>query len=181
MANTDKQEPQTLTKALSSHEKGKRKEAWVQELTSLAKNNIWVLEPLPAGRTAIGCRWLFRKKDDGRYKARLVAKGYSQQPGLDYSETFAPVAKFTTIQVLLALNCENNWEVRGMDVKPAFLNSELEERVYMEVPEVVSIPTREVTPQYQQPIACRLLKFINGLKQSPRAWYGKIDSFFSVK
>ena len=67
-----------------------------------------------------------------------------------------------------------------MDVKTAFLNSELEETVYMEVPEGVSIPTKKVTPHYQQPIACRLLKSIYGLKQSPRAWYGRIDSFFRL-
>ena len=177
-ANTDKLEPQTLTDALNSIEKDKWKTAWEAELTSLAKNNTWVLEPLPAGRTGIGCDWLFRKKDDGRYKARLVAKGFSQQPGIDYEETFAPVVKFTTIRVLLALCCESDWEIRGMDVKTAFLNSELEEKIYMQVPEGVTIPARPTIPEYQQPIACRLLKSIYGLKQSPRAWYGRIDTFF---
>ena len=130
----------------------------------IGQNNTWVLELLPVGRTAIGCRWLFRKKDAGRFKPRLVAKRYSQKPGSDYNETFAPVAKFTTIWVLLALSCESNWEVRGMDVKTAFLNSELEETVYMEIPEGVSILTKEVTPDYEQPIACRLLKSIYGLQ-----------------
>ena len=178
MVQTDDFEPQTLTDALNSAEKDKWKNAWEEELSSLAKNNTWVLEPLPAERTAIGCRWLFRKKDDGRYKARLVAKGYSQKLGVDYGETFAPVAKFTTIRVLLALCCQSNWEIRGMDVKTAFLNSELEETVYMEVPEGVTIPTKEILPEYQQPMACRLLKSIYGLKQSPRAWYGRIEKFF---
>ena len=178
MAKTDDFEPQTLTDALNSAEKDKWKNAWEEELSSLAKNNTWVFEPLPADRTAIGCCWLFRRKDDGRYKARLVAKGYSQKLGIDYGETFAPVAKFTTIRVLLALSCQSNWEIRGMDIKTAFLNSELEESVYMEVPEGVAIPAKEILPEYQQPIACRLLKSIYGLKQSPRAWYGRIDKFF---
>ena len=169
MANLDALEPQTLTEALNSAEKDKWKEAWEAELTSLAKNNTWVLVPLPADRSAISCHWLFRKKEDGRYKARLVAKGYSQMPGIDYEETFAPVAKFTTIQVLLALSCESNWELCGMDVKTAFLNSELEETVYMEVPEGVIIPTQKAIPEYQQPLVCRLQKSIYGLKQSPRA------------
>ena len=137
-----------------------------------------MLESLPADRSAIGSRWLFRKKDDGRYKARLVAKGYSQLPGVDYEETFAPVAKFTTIRLLLALCCESDWELCGMDVKTAFLNSELEETVYMEVPEGVLVPTQKALPEYQQPLVCRLQKSIYGLKQSPRAWYGRINSFF---
>jgi len=178
IADADGLEPQTLTDALNSPEKDKWKPAWEAELTSLAKNKTWVIEPLPAGRTAIGCRWLFRKKGDGRYKVRLVAKGFSQKPGIDYDETYAPVAKFTTIRVLLALSCESNWEVHGMDVKTAFLNSALQETVYMQIPEGVSIPTKEVKPQYQQPMACRLPKSIYGLKQSPRAWYGRIDMFF---
>ena len=178
MANGDRLEPETLTDALTSSEKDKWKEALDSELTSLAINNTWLLEPLPADRTAIGCRWLFRKKGDGGYKARLVAIGYSQKPGIDFEETFTPVAKFTTIRALLALRCESDWEVRGMDVKTAFLNSELEETVYMEIPEGVSVPTKAISPEYQQPIACRSLKSIYGLKQSQRAWYGRIESFF---
>jgi len=117
MANTEDLEPQTLTDALSSTEKDKWREAWESELTSLSKNNTWVLEPLPAERTVIGCRWLFRRKKDGRYKAWLVAKGYSQKLGIDYQETFAPVAKFTTIRTLLASGCESDWEIQEMDVK----------------------------------------------------------------
>ena len=137
-----------------------------------------MLEPLPAERTAIGCRWLFRRKEDGCYKARLVAKGYSQKQGIDYQEIFAPVAKFTTIQMLLVVGCESDWEIQGMDIKTAFLNSELEETVYLEVPEGVLIPSPPATPEYQPPITCRLLKSIYGLKQSPRAWYSRIDKFF---
>lgn len=173
-------EPETLTEALSGNEKEKWRAAWESELESLATNNTGVIEPLPAGRTAIGCRWLFRKKDDGRYKARLVAKGYSQQQGIDYEETFAPVAKFTTIRILLALSCENDWEIEGMDVKTAFLNGTLEERIYMQVPEGIAIPVNKNTRTYQPPMACRLIKAIYGLKQSPRAWYGRIHTFFQA-
>jgi len=103
MAKVVEPEPQTLTEALNSEAKAEWKEAWESELSSLAKNQTWVLEPLPIGRTAIGCRWLFQRKLDGRYKARLVAKESSQRQGIDYEETFAPVAKFTTIRVLLAV------------------------------------------------------------------------------
>ena len=170
MAKTEDLEPQTLTDALSSAENDKWREAWESELTSLSKNNTWVLEPLPMERTAIGCRWIFRRKKDGRYKARLLAKGHSQKLGIDYQETFAPVAKLTTIGTRLALGCESDWEIQGMDVKTAFLNSELEETVNMEVPEGVPIPSPPETPEYPPPMACRLLKSIYGLKQSPRAW-----------
>ena len=136
-------------------------------------------EPLPIGRSTIACRWLFQRKQDGRHKARLVAKGYSQKLGIDYEETFAPVANFTTIRVLLALSCQSNWEVHGMDVKTAFLNSELEETVYMEISEGVDIATtKPVTPKYAPHIVCQLLKSISGWKQSPRAWYGRINHFF---
>ena len=178
VANCGEPEPQTLIDALNCSEKAKWKQAWESELSSLAQNNTWVLEPLPENRIAIGCRWLFKKKEDGRYKARLVAKGYSQQAGIDYQETYAPVAKFTTIRLLLALCSESDWEMQGMDVKTAFLNSELKETVYMEIPEGVSIPVDHSGSGNQQPMACRLLKSIYGLKQSPRAWYGRIHSFF---
>ena len=108
----------------------------------------------------MGCRWLFRKKEDGRYKARLVAKGYSQQPGVDYEETFAPVSKFTTIRLLLTLSCESDWEVEGRDVEAVFLNKELEERIYMEIPEGVAIPVNKAHGGYNRPLACRLIKSI---------------------
>jgi hypothetical protein len=135
-------EPTSLMEALSGNEKEQWKLAWKSELESLEKNNTWVLEGLPEGRKAIGCRWIFKIKDDGRFKARLVAKGYAQRVGIDYEETFAPVAKFTSVRVLLALVAESNWELYGMDVKTAFLNGELREseKVYMEVPEGLEVP-----------------------------------------
>ena len=172
------QEPQTLTEALNSEDRDEWRAAWLAELTSLAPNHTWVIEPLPEGRRAIGSRWLFKKKEDGRFKARLVAKGYSQQAGIDYEETFAPVAKFTTIRLLLALSCEHDWEIEGMDVKTAFLNGELEEQIYMEIPEGVAVPVNKERGGYNRPLACRLIKSIYGLKQSPRAWYGRIHAFF---
>ena len=167
------EEPRTLAEALASQEATDWKRAWDSEVKSLADNETWVLEELPEDRTAIGCRWVFKIKEDGRFKARLVAKGYSQRLGIDYQETYAPVAKFTTLRILLALVNENDWELDGMDVKTAFLHSELAETIYMEVPEGIKT-NKDDSPR----LVCRLIKTIYGLKQSPRAWYGKIHQFF---
>jgi len=181
MANTQEVDSQTLTEALESVEKVRWEAAWKSELDSLTTNNTWVSEPLPPLRTAIGCRWISRKMEDGRFKAQLVAKGFGLKYGIHYEEIFAPVTTFTTINLLLALSCENNWEVQGMDIKTAFLNGELEEVVYMEVPEGVTIPRSEESNGHQQPIVCRLLKSIYGLRQSLNAWYARIYCFFSGK
>ncbi|BBH05273.1 ABC-2 type transporter family protein [Prunus dulcis] len=128
---------------------------WVQaikeEMKALEKNQTWTLETIPRGKKTIGCRWVFTIKHnaDGsieRYKARLVAKGYTQTYGIDYEETFAPVAKLNTVRVLLSLAANLDWPLHQFDVKNAFLHGEL---------------TR------------RLRKALYGLKQSPRAWFGR--------
>jgi len=166
------EEPVSLQEALQSENAVDWKAAWESELESLRKNETWVVEKVPTERNIVGCRWLFRRKEDGRFKVRLVAKGYSQEPGIDFKEMFAPVGKFTTLRVLLALVAENDWELHSMDVKTAFLNGELEEEIFMECPEGLHDITE---PGY----ACRLVKAIYGLRQSPRAWYQKIHTFFT--
>lgn len=168
------EEPRTLMDALASEDATEWRAAWDSEVKSLQDNGTWVLEELPEGRKAIGCRWVFKIKEDGRYKARLVAKGYAQEAGIDFDETYAPVAKFTTLRMLLALSAENDWEIEGMDVKTAFLHSELVESIYMEIPEGL-----DTGPGNSPKLVCRLVKTIYGLKQAPRAWYGKINAFFS--
>jgi len=164
------EKPFTLREALGGEDGREWKAAWESEVESLRKNGTWVVvQPLP-GRNIIGCRWLFVRKGDGRFKVRLVAKEYSQQPGIDFTETFAPVAKFTTLRVLLALVAENHWELHSMDVKKAFLNGVLEEEVYMHFPEGID--------EIPKGMVCRLVKAIYGLRQSPRTWYQKIHEFF---
>ena len=81
---------------------------------------------VPKDRNVVGCRWLFQRKQDRRFKVWLVAKGYSQEPGIDFNQTFAPEDRFTILRVLLALVAENDWELHSIDVKTAFLNGELE-------------------------------------------------------
>ena len=92
-----KEELRTLAEALASDDAADWQQAWDLEVKSLKENGTWVLENLPEGRTGIGCHWVVNIKEDGRYKARLVAKGYAQEPGINFNETFAPVAKFTIL------------------------------------------------------------------------------------
>jgi len=89
-------------------------QAMQDELNALATNNTWTISSLPPDKTAIGCRWIYKikYKSDGsidKYKARLISKGYTQIEGLDFLDTFAPVAKLTTLRLLLALAAANNW------------------------------------------------------------------------
>ncbi|XP_073109565.1 uncharacterized protein [Elaeis guineensis] len=106
------------------------------ELTTLQQNGTWTLEHLPLGKKPIGSRWVYKikYKADGsieRYKARLVAKRYTQIEGLDYTETFAPVAKLTTVRCLLAVAFAKHWQLHQLDVNNAFLHGDLHEEVYM--------------------------------------------------
>ena len=101
-----------------------------QKMESLDRNQTWTLVDLPKDFKAIGCRWVFRKKDNDQYNARLVAKGYAQEC-IDYNEIFSPVVKHTSIWMLLAIVVQLDLELEQMDVKTAFLHGELEEKIYM--------------------------------------------------
>ncbi|KAL4388179.1 hypothetical protein GQ457_09G023630 [Hibiscus cannabinus] len=151
------------------------KKAVEEELLALQKkkNSTWSLTELPKGKRTVGCKWVFAVKfhSDGsieRFKARLVAKGFTQSYGVDYQETFAPVAKLNTIRVLLSLAVNKDWELHQLDIKNAFLNGTLEEEVYMEVP-----PSLEGPSTLQK--VCKLNKSLYMLKQSPRAWFDRFS------
>ncbi|KAJ0606762.1 putative RNA-directed DNA polymerase [Helianthus annuus] len=146
-------------------------EAMNTEVKALIKNGTWEKCVLPAGKKPVGCRWVFtiKYKADGtieRYKARLVAKGYTQTYGIDYSETFSPVAKINTIRVLFSVAANKDWPLHQFDVKNAFLHGNLEEEVYMEAPPGFS-------DGFRKNEVCKLKKALYGLKQSPRAWFGR--------
>jgi Reverse transcriptase (RNA-dependent DNA polymerase) len=121
----------------------------------------------------VGCKWVYKIKYhcDGtikRYKARLVAKGFNQTYGLDYEETFAPVAKMNTFRILLSVATNLGWVLFQMDVKNAFLQGILDEEVYM-------VPPPGYNNLSNSSLVCKLKKAIYGLKQSPRAWYAKLS------
>jgi Reverse transcriptase (RNA-dependent DNA polymerase) len=148
------------------------KKAMSEELMALEKNHTWELVELPYGKRPVGCRWIYKIKFNSngsieRYKARLVAKGFTQTYGVDYKDTFAPVTKMNTVRTVMSVAVNYNWPLFQMDVKNAFLHGELEEEVYMEPPPGLSL---------KYGVVCRLKKAIYGLKQSPRAWYGKLSS-----
>ena len=141
-----------------------------EEIQAHAENQTWLLSDLPAGRKAIKCKWVFKTKLDAsrhveRYKARLVAKECSQQPGVDYEETYAPVVRYTSIRLLMALGAKYDLDIDQMDVTTAFLHPDLDEEIYMELPEGYKLNGD----------ICQLKKSIYGLKQASRAWNKKLD------
>jgi len=106
-------------------------EAMKAEIKALEENESWKITELPPNKIAIGCKWVFRIKrkangDIERYKARLVAKGYTQHEGIDYMETYSPVARLTTIRTILAVASTMDWHLGQLDVNNAFLHSDLE-------------------------------------------------------
>ncbi|KAI5313515.1 hypothetical protein L3X38_042691 [Prunus dulcis] len=147
------------------------------ELEMIEKNDTWTLVDRPFGKPIIGVKWVYKTKLnlDGsvqKNKARLVAKGYSQKPGIDYNETFAPVARLDTIRTLIALAVQKEWNLYQLDVKSAFLNGVLKEEVYVEQPQGFVKDNEEIR-------VYKLNKALYGLKQAPRAWYDEIDSYFN--
>ncbi|WVZ80789.1 LOW QUALITY PROTEIN: hypothetical protein U9M48_028240 [Paspalum notatum var. saurae] len=169
-------EPTTIDQALSDPD-------WVnamhEELNNFTRNEVWTLEAKPKGARVIGTKWVFRNKQDDegnivRNKARLVAKGYSQVEGIDFGETFAPVARLESIRFLLAYANHHDMKLYQMDVKSAFLNGYINELVYVEQPPGFEDPNN---PNH----VYRLSKALYGLKQAARAWYERLRDFFIEK
>ena len=153
-------EPLTYTQAINCDEANKWQEAMQEEIQALNKNKTWVLVPPPYGATILKNRWVFKLKNgaDGistKHKARLVVKGYQQKAGLDYGEIFSPVARYDSIRTIIAIAAQYNLCLKQFDVKTAFLNGELQEKVYMFQPEGFEDNTNKV---------CQLVKSLYGLK-----------------
>jgi hypothetical protein len=150
-------------------------DAMEEELNQIEKNKTWELVPRPKDKNVIGTKWVFRNKLNEygkviRNKARLVCKGYAQVEGIDFEETFSPVARLEAIIMFLAFVCFKNFKVYQMDVKSSFLNGNLEEEVYIEQPEGFLLSENKDH-------VCKLKKALYGLKQAPRAWYSRLDKY----
>ncbi len=122
---------------------------------------------LPKDKKVIGCKWVYKVKHNGngsvsRYKARLVTKGYAQTYGINYEETYSPVAKMTIVRVIIAMAAAKGWSLHQLDVKNVFLHGDLQEEVYMEQP-------LGYVDQTHPNLVCRLKKALYDLKQAPRA------------
>jgi len=163
-------EPKTYKEAMLSPDSDKWQLAASLEYGTIMANNTWYLTDLPPGRTAIGSKWIFKikTKADGsidRYKARLVAKGCAQKYGVDFQETYSPVAGLTTIRLLIAAAVERGWYIDQFDVTGAYLNGVISpsEEIFMLQPEGFEVPGQEEK-------VCRIVRSLYGLRQSGRAW-----------
>jgi hypothetical protein len=149
--------------------------AMQEELNNFTRNEVCHLVPRP-NQNVVGTKWVFHNKQDEhgvvtRNKARLVAKGYSQVEGLNFDETYAPVARLESIRILLAYDTYHGFKLYQMDVKSAFLNGPIKEEVYVEQP-----PGFEDS-DYPNHVY-KISKALYGLKQGPRAWYKCLRDFF---
>ena len=154
------------------------KSAMDSEMKSLIENDTFSVVPLPKGKTVVGSRWVYSLKNDPAgnivYKARFVARGYSQVAGMDYSDSFSPTAKMTTIRLLMQFAAEYGLTVHQLDVKTAYLNAPIDCEVYLTQPEGYS----QVGERHNETLVWKLKKSLYGLKQSGRNWNAVLDSFF---
>nr|GEY07665.1 retrovirus-related Pol polyprotein from transposon TNT 1-94 [Tanacetum cinerariifolium] len=154
-------------------------EAMQEELHQFDRLQVWELIDKPFGKTVIRLKWLWKNKKDEdqtviHNKARLVAKGYAQEEGIDFKESFAPVARLEAVQIFIAYAAHKSFPIYHMDVKTAFLNGPLKEEVY------VAQPDGFVDPDHLENVY-RLRKALYGLKQAPRAWYDELSKFLISK
>jgi hypothetical protein len=162
-------EPKSFEEAIQNPEWLKSME---KEMHALLENKTWVLTDLPKGKKLVKNKWVYKIKDDGRLKSRLVAKGFTQVFGQDYDETWSPVGRKASLRLLIWYVLQHSWHWKQMDVDTAFLNSELDEEIYMNQPIGFNDKSNRV---------CRLLKTIYGLKQASRMWYKTLKGFLESK
>lgn len=174
LSTTTRFVPDTLQEALDSPDRDKWIAAAIDEIGAHLENKTWEVVQLPQGKRAIGCRWVFRIKvnADGtvdKYKGRIVAKGYAQKYGVDYTETFAPTARFGAVRTVVALAAIEDMELESVDITTAFLNAEIDAEIYVRKPDGYN-PTGYEGPEW----VLRLLKGLYGIKQGPHIWSVKL-------
>ncbi|KAL0409781.1 UNVERIFIED_CONTAM: Retrovirus-related Pol polyprotein from transposon RE2 [Sesamum radiatum] len=157
-------DPKTYGEAMSDIDSEKWIEAMKSEMDSMSSNKVWTLVDPPKGVKPVGCKWVYKRKlgADGEvttYKARLVAKGYTQRPGVDFEETYSPVAMAKSIRIMLSIAAWYDYEIWQMDKKTAFLNGFVEEEIYMDQPE-------GFTSVGEEQKVCHLQRSIYDLKQA---------------
>ncbi|GKA48611.1 retrovirus-related pol polyprotein from transposon TNT 1-94 [Tanacetum coccineum] len=169
-------EPKNIKEAMADS-------AWIKamqdELHQFDRLKVWELVDKPFGKMIIKLKWLWKNKKDEdqtviRNKARLVAKGYAQEEGIDFEESFAPVARLEAVRIFVAHAAHKSFPIYQMDVKTAFLNGPLKEEVYVAQPEGF------VDPDHPEKVYL-LRKALYGLKQAPRAWYDELSNFLMSK
>ena len=143
------------------------------ELDSMYSNQVWDHVKAPKGIKPIGCKWVYKRKRgiDGKvetFKPRLVVKGYTQKEGIDYEETFSPIAMLKSIRILLSIAAHYDYEIWKMDVKTAFLNGNLDKEIYMMQP-------KGFITKNQEHMVCKLKRSIYGLNQASRSWNIRFD------
>jgi len=143
------------------------------EIQSMYNNQVWNLVDLPEGSKVIRNKWIFKRKMDMNgnlttYKAKLVAKCFTQIQGIDYDETFSPIAMFKSIRIMLAIAAFHDYEIWQLDIKTTFLNGKLDEEVYMVQPQGFEDPKNSSK-------VCKLQRAIYGLKQASRSWNKRFD------
>jgi hypothetical protein len=168
-------EPKSVSEAVDSTKGKLWKDSMVEETESLYKNETWDLVKLPSGRKLIDSKWVLNKKMNivgqiEKFKALLVAKGYSQVEGVDFGEFFSPIAKLTSIRVLMSLATAFDLEIEQMDVKTVFLHGDLKEEIYMKRLEGFVV-------KGNQELVYKLKRSLYGLKQTPRMWYQNFDMY----
>lgn len=176
-ASSISNDPMTFAAAMDSPIAHEWRGAMLREIESIEITETWVEVVIPEGANVVGCKWVFKTKCDAKgmiikYKARIVAKGYSQVHGVDFDETFSPVARLTSLRILLVIVAYYDLELHQMDADTAFLNGILEETIYMEFPE-------GYTPKSKKATGLRLKKALYGLKQASRCWWTMVTEYLS--
>jgi hypothetical protein len=154
------------------------RDAMMEEYQSIMKNDVWDIVLRLEGKSVVTSKWIYKIKHtvDGsieRHKKRFVARGFSHAERIDYEDTFAHVARYTSIQMIISPATSMGWRVHQMDVKTTFLNGEIKEEIYIEQPYGFIIDEKDSH-------VCRLKMALYGIKQPPRAWYARIDGHLMI-